>query len=193
MGDLSSPTLAPLSFPLSESPDARTCLPDVVLDASSLTRLLAALMACLVPIMVPLPGLLLTAVVVVLVADVLPDGGRLALAPLVTGCANDLVEELRPLELLADSERALFTFVTPNVLGLTLAFACPGLPIPPGLPHGDGGEVAMGVLDELEIPKRGIDLLDLLLLLPKLAPLFSLLRAGLEPDRDRLSHLSRDM
>ena len=166
----------------------------MVLDASSLTRLLAALMACLVPMMVPLPGLLLTAVVVVLVAEVLPDGGRLALAPLVTGCANDLVEELRPLELLADSERALFTFVTPNVLGLALAFACPGLPIPPGLPHGDGGEVAMGVLDELEIPKRGIDLLDLLLLLlPKLAPLFSLLRAGLEPDRDRLSHLSRDM
>lgn len=192
MGDLSSPTFTPLSLPLSESPEPLMCLPEALPDASSLTRLLAARMACLVPMIVPLPGLLLTAVVG-RGAEVRPDGGRLALVFLVTGAARDLVEELRPLELLADSERALFPLMAPNALGFTLAFTCPGLLIPPGPPHGDGGEVAMGELDELGIPNLGMDLLDLLLLLPRLAPLFSLLRIGLEPDSDRLSILSRDI
>lgn len=53
--------------------------------------------------------------------------------------------------------------------------------------------MAIGELDELGIPNLGIDLLDLPLLLPKLAPLFSLLSAALEPDKDRLSHLSSDI
>lgn len=125
MGALSSLTFAPLSFPLSESPEPLMCLPDMFPVASSLTRLLAALMACLVPMMVPLPGLLLTAVVVVVVrgAEVRPEGGRLALVFLVTVEAKDLVEELRPLELLADSERALLPLAAPNVLGLTEALA----------------------------------------------------------------------
>ena len=69
---------------------------------------------------VPLPGLLLTAAVV-RGADVRPDGGRLALVFLVTGLANDLVEELRPFELLADSERALLPLTAPNALGFTEA------------------------------------------------------------------------
>lgn len=121
-GDLSSLTFTPLSFPLSESPEPLMCLPDVLPVASSLTRLLAALMACFVPIIVPLPGLLLTAAVVVRGADVRPDGGRLALVFLVTGVAKDLVEELRPLELLAESERALLPLTDPNALGFTEAF-----------------------------------------------------------------------
>lgn len=121
MGALSSLTFTPLSFPLSESPDPLMCLPDMLPVASSLTRLLAALMACFVPIIVPLPGLLLTAAVV-RGADVRPDGGRLALVFLVTGVAKDLVEELRPLELLADSERALLQLTAPNALGFTEAF-----------------------------------------------------------------------
>ena len=57
----------------------------------------------------------------------------------------------------------------------------------------DDGQVAIGELDELGTPNLGMDLLDLLLLLPKLAPLFSLLSAVLEPDKDRLSHFSRDI
>lgn len=120
-GDLSSLTFTPLSFPLSESPEPLRCLPDRLPVASSLTRLLAALMACFVPMMVPLPGLLLTAAVV-RGADVRPDGGRLALVFLVTGVAKDLVEELRPLELLTESERALLPLTAPNALGFTEAF-----------------------------------------------------------------------
>lgn len=58
----------------------------------------------------------------------------------------------------------------------------------PGL--GDDGQVAIGELEELGIPNRGIDLLDLL---PRLDPLFSLLSVALEPDKDKLSHLSSDM
>lgn len=121
-GDLSSLTFTPLSFPLSESPEPLTCLPDRFPVASSLTRLLAAFRACFVPMMVPRPGLLPTAAVV-RVADVRPDGGRLALVFLVTGVAKDLVEELRPLELLTESERALLPLTAPNALGLTAAFA----------------------------------------------------------------------
>lgn len=60
-------------------------------------------------------------------------------------------------------------------------------------PLSDDGQVAIGELDELGTPNLGIDLLDLLPLLPKLAPLFSLLSAVLEPDRDKLSHLSSDI
>lgn len=191
MGDLSSPTLTPLSFPLSESPGFLRCLPDELPDASSLTRLLAARMACLVPMMVPRPGLLLTGAVA-RGAEVFPEGGRLALGFLVAGAARDLVEELRPFELLADSERALLPLTAPTILGLTPAFTCPGLPRAPELPHGEGGEVAMGELVELGTPNLGMDLLDLLLLLPRLAPLFSRLRTGLELMKDRLSHLSRD-
>lgn len=55
----------------------------------------------------------------------------------------------------------------------------------------DDEQGAMGALDEFGTPILGMDLLDLLL--PKLAPLFSLLRAVLEPDKDRLSHLSSDI
>lgn len=122
MGDLSSLTFTPLSFPLSESPEPLMCLPDMLPVASSLTRLFAALMACFVPIIVPRPGLLLTAVVV-RGAAVRPDGGRLALLVfLVTGEAKDLVEELKPFELFADSERALLPLTVPNVLGFTDAF-----------------------------------------------------------------------
>lgn len=121
MGDLSSLTFTPLSLPLSESPEPFMCLPDMLPVASSLTRLLAARMACFVPMIVPLPGLLLTAAVV-RGADVRPEGGRLALVFLVTGVAKDLVEELRPFELLADSERALLPLTAPNALGFTEAF-----------------------------------------------------------------------
>lgn len=120
MGDLSSLTFTPLSFPLSESPEPLMCLPDMLPVASSLTRLFAALMACFVPIIVR-GGLLLTAAVV-RGAGVRPDGGRLALVFLVTGAAKDLVEELRPLELLADSDRALLALTAPNALGFTEAF-----------------------------------------------------------------------
>ena len=121
IGDLSSFTFTPLSFPLSESPAPLMCLPDMLPVASSLTRLLAALMACFVPMIVPLPGLVLTVAVLVRGADVRPDGGRLALVFLVTGAAKDLVEELRPLELLTDSERALLLLRVPNDLGFTEA------------------------------------------------------------------------
>lgn len=121
MGALSSLTFTPLSFPLSESPEPLTCLPDMVPDASSLTRLFAALIACFVPMIVPLPGLPVM-VAVVRGAGVRPDGGRLALVFLVAGAANDLVEELRPFELLADSERALLPLTGPIVLGFTEAF-----------------------------------------------------------------------
>lgn len=190
MGDLSSLTFTPLSFPLSESPEPLTCLPDMLPVASSLTRLFAARMACFVPIIVPLPGLLVTAAAD-RGADVRPDGGRLALVFLVTGAAKDFVEELRPLELLADSERALLPLAAPKALGFTEAFTWPGLLTFP--PLGEEGQVAIGELDELGIPNFGMDLLDLLLLLPRLAPLFSLLSAALEPDKDRLSHLSSDI
>lgn len=189
-GDLSSLTFTPLSLPLSESPEPLMCLPDMLPVASSLTRLLAALMACFVPIIVPLPGLLLTAAVA-RGPDVRPEGGRLALVFLVTGAAKDLVEELRPLELLADSERALLQLTAPNALGFTEAFAWPGLLRLP--PLGDDGQVAIGELEELGMPNLGMDLLDLPLLLPRLAPLFSLLSAALDPDKERLSHLSRDI
>lgn len=121
MGDLPSLAFTPLSFPLSESPEPLMCLPDGLPVASSITRLLAALMACFVPMMVPLPVLLLTAAVV-RGADVRPDGGRLALVFLVMGVAKDLVEELRPLELLTESERALLPLAAPNALGFTEAF-----------------------------------------------------------------------
>lgn len=60
-------------------------------------------------------------------------------------------------------------------------------------PLGDDGQVAIGELDELGIPNLGMDLLDFPLLLPRLAPLFSLLSVALEPDKDRLSHLSKDI
>lgn len=190
MGALSSLTFTPLSFPLSESPVPLMCLPDMLPVASSLTRLLAALIACFVPIIVPLPGLLLTAAGV-RGADVRPDGGRLALVFLVTGVAKDLVEELRPLELLADSDRALLPLTVPNALVFTDALTCPGLLRVP--PLGDDGQVAIGELDELGIPNLGMGLPDFPLLLPRLAPLFSLLSAVLEPDKDRLSHLSRDI
>lgn len=189
-GDLSSLTFTPLSFPLSESAEAFTCFPDMLPVASSLTRLFAALMACFVPMIVPLPGLLVTAAVV-RGADVRPEGGRLALVFLVDGAAKDFVEELKPLELLADSERALEPLTAPNDLGFTEAFTCPGLLTFP--PLGEDGQEAIGALDELGIPNREMDLLDLLLLLPRLAPLFSLLSAALEPDKDRLSHLSSDI
>lgn len=122
MGALSSFTFTPLSLPLSESPEPLTCLPDMLPVASSLTRLFAALMACFVPMIVPLPGLLVTAAVV-RGADVRPDGGRLALVFLVVGGAKDFVEELRPLELFADNDRALLLLIVPNALGFTEAFA----------------------------------------------------------------------
>lgn len=121
VGDLSSLTFTPLSFPLSESPEPLMCLPVGVPVASSLTRLLAALMACFVPIIVPLPGLL-PAAAVVRVADVRPDGGRLALVFLVTGVDRDLLEELRPFELFADSERALLPPTVPIALEFAEAF-----------------------------------------------------------------------
>lgn len=121
MGDLSSLTFTPLSFPLSESPEPLMCLPDMFPVASSLTRLLAALMACFVPIIVPLPGLLLTAAGA-RGADVRPDGGRFAFVVLVTGAAKDLVEELSPLELLVDSERALLPLTVPKARGFTADF-----------------------------------------------------------------------
>lgn len=110
---------------------------------------------------------------------------------LVDGAAKDFVEELKPLELLADSERALEPLTAPSDLGFTEAFTCPGLLTFP--PLGEDGQEAIGALDELGIPNREMDLLDLLLLLPRLAPLFSLLSAALEPDKDRLSHLSSDI
>lgn len=189
-GDLSSLRFTPLSLPLSESPEPLRCLPDVLPDASSLTRLLAARMACLVPMMVPRPGLLLTAAVA-RGAEVLPVGGRLAFGFLEAGAARDLVEELRPLELLADNKRALLPLTAPTTLGLTLPLTCPGLPRAPVVLHGEGGEVAMAELLEMGKPNLGIGLLGMLL--PRLAPLFSRLRVGLEPTMDMLSHLSRDI
>lgn len=189
-GDLSSLRFTPLSLPLSESPEPLRCLPDVLPVASSLTRLLAARIACLVPMIVPRPGLLLTAALA-RGAEVLPVGGRLALGFLVAGAARDLVEELRPLELLADNERALLPLTAPSALGLTLLLTCPGLPRAPVVLHGEGGEVAMAELLEMGKPNLGIGLLGMLL--PRLAPLFSRLRVGLEPTMDMLSHLSRDI
>lgn len=149
-GALSSFTFTPLSLPLSESPEPLVCLPDMLPADSSLTLLLAALMACLVPMMVPLPGLLLTAAEG-RGAAVRPDGGRLALVFFTTGAAKDLVEELNPFELLAESERALLLPLTcPRVLELVDVLIWLLLLILPAL--GDDGQVAIGELDEFGMP-----------------------------------------
>lgn len=142
--------------------------------------------------MVPLPGLppLLPLLLLLLApaterVGVFPDGGRLALR--AAEVARDLVEELRAFEALADSTFALVP------LGLMVRELMPDLMWPSLLPLvvEDGGEITVGVEDEVGMPRRGTILLDLLVP-PKLAPLFSLDRVGLDPTDVRLSHRSRD-
>lgn len=178
-------TLVPISwpsFPVGPEPLLRFFLWLPV--ASSLTRLLAALlMACLVPMMVPLPGLLL--VTAIERAGDFPLGGRLALR--AAAVSRDFEEELRALELLVDSVRAFDPLAT-RARELALLLTCPNLLVG----DGEDGEVGAGVEVEVGTPSLGIDLLDLPLL-PKLAPLFSLDSPGLDPTEVRLSDLSKDI
>lgn len=141
--------------------------------ASSLTRLLAALlMACFVPMMVPLPVL---APVTERAGD-LPVGGRLVLRPATL--SRGLGAEVRLLELLVDRVR---TFDPPEtaVRELLLPLTCPSLLAVAKAPGGTWEEGA-----DVEVvagtPSLGTDLLDLLLP-PKVAPLFSLNSSGLDP------------
>lgn len=117
---------------------------------------------------------------------VFPEGGRLAF--LVVGAARDLVEELKAFELLADKVRALFA-LTGTDLALRLPLTIPLFKEATWFTQ-EGEEVVVGEEVATGDPNLLIDLLDLLL---RLAPLFSRLRAGLEPNDDKLSHLSRDI
>lgn len=141
--------------------------------ASSLTRLLAALlMACFVPMMVPLPIL---APVPNRVGD-LPGGGRLTLRPATL--SRGLGEELKLLELLVDRVR---TFDPPETTarGLLLPLTCPSLLVVAKTP-GETWEGEADVEVEAGIPSLGTDLLDLPLP-PEVAPLFSPNSSGLDP------------
>lgn len=161
--------LSVLSFPVTPEPLLSCFLWLPV--ASSLTRLLAALlMACFVPMMVPLPVL---APVPNRAGD-LPVGGRLVFRPATL--SRGLGEVLKLLELLVDRVR---TFEPPETAAreLLLPFTCPSLLVvakTPGETWEEEAEVEAGT------PSRGTDLLDLLLP-SKVAPLFSLNSSGLDP------------
>lgn len=182
---LSSLRFTPLSLPLSESPEPFACFPEGLAKTNSLTRLFAARIACLVPIIVPLVGLPLPPTVARGNA-VFPEGGRLAF--LVAGATRDLVDELRALELLADNVRVLFA-LTGICLVLRLPLTSSLFTVVTGFIQ-DGGEVAIEEEVTTGDPNLPTDLLDLLL---RLAPLFSRLSAGFDPKDDKLSHLSRDI
>lgn len=152
-----------------------------LLDASSLTRLLAARMACFVPMRVPLPAFALAPITDRV--DVFPLGGRLVVRTLEV--ENDFVA-LKGLEPLLDKDFILFPLPT-MVLGLILALICPNLLSARVLV--DGGE--RGAEVELVTPSLGTILLDLLLL-PRLALLLSLIIPCLDPIDVKLSHLSRE-
>lgn len=151
--------------------------------ANSLTRLLAARIACFVPIIVPFPCLVLE--LVTERVGGFPVGGRLVFRAAET--ARNLVEELRDFEQVLNKVFPLLPFPTMD-LGVILAFICPSLQIP----LVDGGEVAVGVDIEQGVPGFGTILADLPVLLI-LTLLFSLDVIGLEPTEVKLSHLSSDI
>lgn len=95
------------------------------------------------------------------------------------------------MELLADKVLAFDPLAT-MALGLTLALSCPNLLVVAKVVE-EGGEVAVDVeVVEVGTPSFGTDLLDFPLS-PKLMPLFSLDRPGLDLTEVRLSLLSKDI
>lgn len=136
---------------------------------------------------VPLPGLPLTPATD-RAAD-FPVGGKLALR--AVGASRDLVEVLMVLVLLAANVLAFDPLET-MFLGLTLTLSCPNLLVIAKVVE-EGGEVAVDVeVVEVGTPSFGTDLLDFPLS-PKLMPLFSLDRPGLDLTEVRLSLLSKDI
>lgn len=152
-----------------------------LLDASSLTRLFAARMACFVPMRVPLPAFALAPITERV--DVFPLGGRLAVRTLEV--ENDFVA-LKGLEPLLDKDFVLFPLPT-MALGLILALICPNLLTPRVL--ADGGD--RGAEVELVTPSLGTILFDLPLP-PRLTLLLSRIIPCLDPIDVKLSHLSRE-
>lgn len=178
--DFSSLRLMPLSLPLSESVEPRKwpALAEPP-DTSSFTRLLAALMACLVPMMVPRPGLLLTGCTergAIFPPAAMPE-------PFPVGCARDFTDELRDFDPLAERHRFLFPFDCTFWFAVGFAWLfLPGTGAVKGggkpIPEATGGTPSLGT----ERPAR------LLLVLP-----FSLTILVLHPTDVRLSHLSSDV
>lgn len=161
--------LVPLSVPSFLSPLLSCFLWLTV--ASSLTLLLATLlMACFVPMMVPLP---------ILAPDPeragsFPVGGRLVFRPATL--SRGLEEELRLLELLVDRVR---TFDPPDTAAreLLLPLTCPSTLIVVAKTSGESWERDADEEVDAGTPSLGTDLF----LPPKLAPLFSRNSSGLVP------------